>query len=316
MVGLHILVLGGTRFIGRACVTEFLERGAQVTLVSRRALPSHPNLRQHTMSREDYLLRPCKQCYDYVIDFISYDESSLVDSLSNVRFKVYLFISSAWVPSLWGGSDSSEMRSTIQVSDAFPDKVSLGYVSGKWRAELAAVNWSVRTKKVVVLRLPPVLGVGDHTERTSFYAERVLDDWPLLLPKGLSIKIQFLDVVILSRAIAEWILKADLPSQKIWTALSNSGISHECFLVELLKYYRKNAKEIVCIEEGERFYPTLLKLDPLIGTPCMEVCDSNILDRAGDVSAPLVLSQTEDELIMSPSRKLEIEYVTGRRLEA
>lgn len=316
MVGLHILVLGGTRFIGRACVAEFVERGAQVTLVSRRALPRHPNLRQHTMSREDYLLRPCKQNYDYVIDFISYDERSLVDSLNNIRFKIYLFISSAWVPSLWGGSDSSEMRSTIEVSDAFPNKVSLDYVSGKWRAELAAVNWSVRAKKVVVLRLPPVLGVGDHTERTSFYAERVLDGWPFLLPKGLSFKIQFLDVVILAHAIAEWVSTADLPSQKIWTALSNSGISYELFLVELMKYYRKDAKEIVSVEEEDSFYPTLLKLDPLIGTPCMQVCDSNILYRVGDVSAPLVFSLTEDELIMSPSRKLEIEYVTSRRMEA
>ena len=107
-----------------------------------------------------------------------------------------------------------------------------------------------------------------------------------------------------------------LPSQKIWTALSDSGISYERFLVELMKYYRKDAKEIVYVEEGDSFYPTLLRLDPLIGTPCMQVCDSNILDRVDDVSAPLLFLQTEDQLSISPSRKLETEYVSSRKLEA
>lgn len=316
MIGLHILVFGGTRFIGRASVAEFLERGAQVTVVSRRALPRHPNLHQHTMNREEYLMQRSKQSYDYVIDFISYDEKSLVESLNKIRFKTYLFISSAWVPSLWGGSDASEIRSTIEVNNEFPDKVSWDYVSRKWRAELAAVNWSSREKKVVVLRLPPILGVGDHTKRTSFYAERVLDDWPLVLPKGLNLKIQFLDIVTLVQAVVEWFLTADLHSHKIWTALSNSGILYESFLLELMKYHQKVTKEIVCVEEGDSFHLTLLRTDPLIGTPCMQFCDSNIFDQVGDVSSPLLFSQTEDELIMSPSRKREVEYVTSRRLEA
>ena len=316
MSDLRILILGGTRFIGRASVAKFLELGAEVTVVSRRALPRQPNLHQLTMNREDFLSQRIKQSYDYVIDFISYDEKSLVESLENIRFKSYLFISSAWVPSLWGGSDPSEIRSEIKANNEFSDKVSLKYILGKWRAELAAVNWPSRGKEIAVLRLPPVLGVGDHTERTSFYAERVLDDWPLLLPKGYDFNIQFLDIVNMVPALVEWVLTGDSRSQKMWTAIPNGGVSYNKFLLDLMKYHRKGDKGIVYIEEGDSFYPTFLRLDPLIGTPCMQVCDSNILDQVGDDSAPLLFSHTEDELIMSPSRKLETEYVTSRRLEA
>ena len=76
----RILIIGGTRFIGRALVGELLLKGHSVTVTSRKRLSAHPNLTQITCLRES--LREVFESldkFDYVFDFNAYKQEDIID---------------------------------------------------------------------------------------------------------------------------------------------------------------------------------------------------------------------------------------------
>jgi nucleoside-diphosphate-sugar epimerase len=312
---LKLLVFGGTRFIGLNIVLAFADYDVELTIVSRQFVDMPKGVHIYTMGREEFLSVQNQVKYDLVIDFISYDDFTLSEALNKIKFKRYLLISSAWLPWLWGGRDASEFN-----RDFNPDKANLNpdtkrYLIGKWRAEMTAMDFSQKGQQVAIIRLPPVLGIGDHTGRTSFYSERVFDDWPMLVPENLDSNIQFVSVEVLTPILVDWMLFFDFKESMIWNAVPNVEVSYKGFLDDLFVGAKGVEPKFEIIYEDDNFYKKYINLEPLIRTPCFVSGERNIFELSKKKVAPYLSLRNNKNTSVSSTRKLEIEYFQEKKLE-
>lgn len=307
-------MFGGTRFIGLNLVLALAEYNVELTVVSRQVVAMPKCVRKYTMNREEFLAVENRVKYDLVVDFISYDEVSISATLNSIKFKRYLLISSAWLPWLWGGDEASDFNDHFS-----PDKSNLNpdtkrYLMGKWHAEMAALKFCQKGKQVVIIRLPPVLGRGDHTGRTSFYSERVHDDWPMLVPENLDTDVQFINVETLTPTLADWILSFNFEPPIIWNAVPNMQLSYYDFLDNLFKRSGRVGVNLETIREDDVFYKKYMDSEPLIGAPCFAPGNENIFEFSNKKVAPFLALSEPYPTSLSSSRKMEIEYLRQKKL--
>jgi 2'-hydroxyisoflavone reductase len=98
---MHLLVLGGTRFVGRAVVDRALQVGAEVTLFNRgqTAPELYPQLETVIGDRTADLSALAGRRFDAVIDCAAYDPAVVALSVDALRDSVdrYVFVSSVSV---------------------------------------------------------------------------------------------------------------------------------------------------------------------------------------------------------------------------
>lgn len=122
--------------------------------------------------------------FDAIIDFTAYDSYSVRHVLSVFPSVRYFLISSTWVTKLHSGmlADSlvpAEISATVNVPE-----ITRKYLEGKSGAELEVYKAHLSGRRAVVLRLPIVMGVNDHTGRLDFYRSRVKDGTEQILVNG------------------------------------------------------------------------------------------------------------------------------------
>ena len=132
---MKILILGGTRFLGKLVVFELKKLGHELTVISRRKLDYDPQIRYFNGERSQVLESLKGEAFDLVLDFICYSADALVDIKRNVKATNYILISSTWVPKLWSGTNATELiyGSFTQINP-LPD-VTSRYLNGKLNAE-------------------------------------------------------------------------------------------------------------------------------------------------------------------------------------
>ena len=93
---MHLLVLGGTRFVGRAVVDAALAAGHDVTLFNRgRTAPGlYPRLETVIGDRTDDLSALAGRSFDVVVDVAGYDPAVVALSVRGVHADRYVFVSS------------------------------------------------------------------------------------------------------------------------------------------------------------------------------------------------------------------------------
>src|SRR5579884_2026789 len=94
---MNVLLIGGTRFVGRHIASAFVERGHTVTLFNRGSDPSvHRDLEQVHGDRASDLARLDGRRWDAVIDTCGYtpDVVKTASTYFSDRTSRYLFISS------------------------------------------------------------------------------------------------------------------------------------------------------------------------------------------------------------------------------
>ena len=181
----RILIIGGTRFVGRALVGELLRNGHYVTISSRRRLKVHPNLIQITCLRES--LRNFLESFDefdYVFDFNAYKQEAILDLPKGYPEFNYYLISSQWVSSYLNYHNVERFT-----------EVELNYIIGKRRLEIAALDrFGPKTR---IIRLPVVVGSGDHHHRLDFLVGRILKRDRILVPNSNQlIDIEWVDDIV------------------------------------------------------------------------------------------------------------------------
>lgn len=168
----RILIIGGTRFIGRALVGELLLNGHSVTISSRKRLNVHPNLTQITCLRES--LREVFESFDkfdYVFDFNAYKKEDILDLPKEYPEFNYYLISSQWVSSYL---DHQKVERFTEVET--------NYILGKRTLEKAALDrFGTKTR---IIRLPVVVGSGDHHHRLDFLVSRIFKRGSILVPNS------------------------------------------------------------------------------------------------------------------------------------
>ncbi|BCW92521.1 MAG: epimerase [Thermoanaerobaculum sp.] len=192
---MHVLVIGGSRFIGRAVVQRLLVEGHRVTVLNRGKSPdpfgtrvsrvvgdrSDPETLKRAVSRRDF---------DAVVDMVAFreeDTKAAIEAFSG-RIGHFLHISTAAVYLIRDGIycpfREEDFAGRLQPKTEATASTWL-YAYHKRRCEVALQHaWENQQFPFTSLRLPVVVGPGDYTARTQAYFERLLDGGPIILPDG------------------------------------------------------------------------------------------------------------------------------------
>ncbi|WP_411346287.1 NAD-dependent epimerase/dehydratase family protein [Paenibacillus sp. WLX1005] len=175
----NVLVLGGTRFFGKDLVELLLDKGVDVTLLTRGQTTDDfgDEVRRLVADRTDAnALREVigSQTYDIVYDNICYNAQEAREAVSIFAGKVgrYVVTSSLSVYDYGSTSLSEEQVDTYHYDiDPDPD-AKLDYAEGKRQVE--AVFFQQADFPVAAVRFPIVLGPNDYTKRLHFHVGRIL----------------------------------------------------------------------------------------------------------------------------------------------
>jgi len=210
---MQVLVLGGSRFIGRAIVERLLREGHAVTLLNRGVTPDPfgTAVRRIVGDRRDPATIEraiMRRDYDAVVDVTAYHERDtelLIRTLAG-RTGHLVHISTASVYLIREGLlppfRESDFHGRLSPRSATGDSAWL-YAYHKRRSEDALFRaWAADRFPFTTLRIPMVVGPHDYTLRAEAYLQRLASGGPLILPDGGLNTWGFLWVEDVSEAVA------------------------------------------------------------------------------------------------------------------
>jgi nucleoside-diphosphate-sugar epimerase len=306
---MKILVVGGTRLLGKAVVMELFRAGHAVTVLSRAKAAPPAGIEFCREDREPGIRRLAGKQFDVVIDFLAYEGSAVRDALSALADAGYILVSSTWMARLCPG-----MAADAVVSGPAPGAVeqlpvvTRKYLLGKLGAEAECLSFRSRGRAASVLRLPIFWDVREHTGRLDFYCARVLDGAPSICVDGGHNRAQILWVADAASVIAAWCQVA--AERPIWEALPDEGIPVRK-VVEAVGAGLGVRPSIVDIsrEELAARLPGFLDAEPLWREQSRTLTEANIFRRVSmRASAPADwLSRVSSHYNSMPQTTLRME---------
>ena len=192
---MQVLVVGGSRFIGRAVVNRLLMDSHRVTLLNRGRTPDPFGTRVSRVigdrTEPDSLRRAlARRDFDVVVDLVAFREEDSRSAAELFRSHVghFFHISTASVylirERVFCPFREEDFEGRLAPRSR-TDRSSWLYAYHKRRCELVLRQaWEQHRFPFTALRLPMVVGVDDYTERSHAYLERLLDGGPVILPDG------------------------------------------------------------------------------------------------------------------------------------
>ncbi len=280
---MRLLILGGTRFLGRRVAEALDAAGHDLTLLSRRPGGAPAGARQICAERGAGLATLQCSRFDLVLDFICYDDEGLDQLAASIVAERYVLISSTWLPRLWSGSRADELPSGPPSATAQQlPSVTLNYLIGKLRAEQALIRLRQIGCKAVSLRLPIMLGDGDHTGRLDFYRRRLADGGPLIAVDGGQNHAQIAVMEDLAQAIVRWSTETDIGRFPVWEALPDEGRSVRAIIGTMAAAAGVRAKLVaVPLAELARDLPAYLEQEPFWRESALPLTTANIYAAVG-----------------------------------
>ncbi len=213
---MRILIIGGTRFLGRHLVAAAVAREHRVTLFNRGSLELPGTEKLRGDRRRDLSVLD-RQRWDAAIDTCGYVPSQVRASAQKLTESVehYTFISSLSVYSQCGEGYIDENAIVDQlpqdrlhelealepetpiVAEAYGD----AYGALKARCEQAAME--AMAGRVLHVRAGLLVGPYDYTDRFTYWPRRVAQGGEVLAPGDPERARQFIDV----RDLAEWVVR-------------------------------------------------------------------------------------------------------------
>jgi 2'-hydroxyisoflavone reductase len=196
---LKLLLLGGTKFLGRATVEAALERGHEVTLFTRgetnpELFPEADKLRG---DRSKDLSPLAGRSWDAVVDTSGYFPGVVRASADALRDSVgqYLFVSSISVyADLSDGpsedADRAELAEGHPVDELLPEYENYGAL--KALCEDAVTE--VYGERTVIVRPGLIVGPHDPTGRFTYWPHRIARGGDFLVPAPANGRFQIIDV--------------------------------------------------------------------------------------------------------------------------
>lgn len=193
---MHVLLVGGTGFLGGHVGRAFLESGHDVSVISRGRRPVPPGVTHLHADRTDpvalgRLLEGRR--FDFTVDLTAYDAAD-VERLLLIPYAAlgrYVLISTGQVylvtqdPPVPSAEQNSERPLVPEPEPGTHEHANWVYGTGKRRAEGALLALrEMHGVRSVILRLPIIQGEGDGSLRLWAYLERMLDGGPIVLPDG------------------------------------------------------------------------------------------------------------------------------------
>ncbi|MFE6052353.1 NAD-dependent epimerase/dehydratase family protein [Kitasatospora sp. NPDC056446] len=201
---MRLLLLGGTKFVGRVVAEEALARGWEVTALNRGTQPAPEGVRMLTGDRTaaDGLAALGAQEWDAVVDTWSWAPAAVRDSARALDGRVghYAYVSSRSVYEYPLVAGAAEAAPTVASS---PDPAGeVPYAEAKRGAELALeARFGGRA---LLVRAGLVLGPYENIGRLPWWLDRIARGGPVLAPGPRGLALQYIDV----RDLAAWTLDA------------------------------------------------------------------------------------------------------------
>lgn len=283
---MRILILGGTRFLGRRVAEALAAAGHDLTILSRRPGGAPAGAHHICAERDAGLAALLGSRFDLVLDFICYDSNGLEQLAASIVSERYVLISSIWVPRLWSGHRADELATGATPAAAALPSVTLNYLSGKLRAEQTLAKLRQTGCAAVSLRLPIMLGEGDHTGRLDFYRRRLADGGPLIAVDGGRNHAQIAAMEDLAHALVRWSTETDIGRFPVWEALPDEGRSVRA-IIETIAAAVGVTATLVEVPQAElaRDLPAYLEQDPFWRESALPVTAANIYASVGMIPA-------------------------------
>ena len=200
---MRLLVIGGTRFVGKHLVEAAQAAGHDVTLVHRSPTALFPDARHVLRNRDDDLLALAEGEWDATVDVCAYlpaQVRSLAEMLGD-RGGHHVLVSTVSVYGDLAGPDGDEDSPLLPVAGADVDEVTdTTYGPLKVACEHAAT--AAYGDRLAVVRPTYVIGPDDPTGRYTWWVRRLARGGEVLAPGGRTDPAQVVDV----RDLAEFLL--------------------------------------------------------------------------------------------------------------
>jgi 2'-hydroxyisoflavone reductase len=200
----EILILGGTKFLGRAAAEEALGRGHRVTLFNRGQ--TNPELfpeAEHLHGDRDGGLDALRgRSWDAVIDPSGYVPRVVRGSTELLRDAVghYVFVSSISVYRDFSRPNFDERAPRIELDDPTVEEVMEYY--GGLKALCEDVVSEVFAERSANVRAGLIVGPHDPTDRFTYWPVRVARGGEVLAPGRAARPVEFIDV----RDLGAWLV--------------------------------------------------------------------------------------------------------------
>jgi len=207
---LSILVLGGTGFLGPHQIEYAVARGHRVTMFNRGSNPGMfgdavEELTGNRDSTVDEGLASLQgdRTWDVVIDNSGYIPRHVRDSAELLKNRCgrYLYISTVAVYDFDAGKAFAESAKLADLADPSVEEVT-GDTYGPLKAECDRAAREILGDKCTVVRPTYVVGPGDHTDRFTYWVERVLRGGDVLAPANPGNEAQWVD----ARDLCPWVV--------------------------------------------------------------------------------------------------------------
>jgi len=237
VIPIQVLVIGGTKFFGKAIVEDLLNDGHDVTLFSRgnNRPPFFESINHISGDRNDsadFKAKLANQTFDAIVDNIAFTDDDVRAAIDVFAGRVcrYVFTSTAAV--YYTGDQvmpvaEDDVDYTFQPPVGEEDAPVWRYTMGKLSAERVLLNQD--DLAYTIIRPPIVLGPEDHSLRGYFYFQRLMDERPIILTNGgvQSFRLAY------SRDLSRGYLRA-LASERAENAIYNLNQSEIIQLTDLI----------------------------------------------------------------------------------
>jgi 2'-hydroxyisoflavone reductase len=204
---MRLLIIGGTRFVGRHIVEAALARGHEVTLFHRGQTNADlfPQV-EHLIGNRDGDLAPLRdRAWEAVIDTCGYVPRIVRQSAELLASTVahYTFIStiSVYAEDAPVGMDEDSPVATI-ADEAREDITEESY--GALKVLCERVVHQTYADQALVVRPGLVVGPHDHTDRFTYWPHRIARGGEVIAPGDPGQAVQFID----ARDLGGWIVRA------------------------------------------------------------------------------------------------------------
>ncbi|WP_254537417.1 NAD-dependent epimerase/dehydratase family protein [Halomarina litorea] len=182
-----VLVIGGTRFIGRHAVTEFRDHDYDVTVFNRgnHDVPDGVRHVEGDRTNDSALERAREETEpDVVVDCVAYQPKDVRAATEIFRdCEAYVYVSSG---SAYGEEVIPKREDETPLHDCTPEQARddspESYGPRKAEGDRAVFEAAERGVRATSIRPPVVYGPYDYTERFDYWIDRVLNHDRLVVP--------------------------------------------------------------------------------------------------------------------------------------
>ena len=203
---MNILIIGGTKFLGRHLVDSALARGHSVTLFNRgKTNPTlFPEIETILGDREHDIEKLAGREWDAVIDTCGYVPRVVRLSGKGVERSVsrYVFISSISVYASFSKIGIDEADPVGKIEDESVEEIT-GESYGPLKALCEKATHDIFGERALIVRPGLIVGPHDPTDRFTYWPLRVSRGGAVLTPEKPEVPVQIIDV----RDLAEFTVK-------------------------------------------------------------------------------------------------------------